>query len=234
MTSIWDHGIVFAFAILLPVYARFNYPRFQQALADGVFDARARQYKRTTLRQWILTIAALAIWFRSGRSAEMLGLGFPSGPRFWIGLLLAFGLALAWRRMLSAAVSDEEGRERLLAQLQVVRPLLPSTVRELRLFTMLSITAGVCEELLFRGYLIWYLTIYIGLPGAAVLSGIWFGLGHLYQGRRQAVRIIFVGFVFVLFYVGTGTLWIPMALHAALDAAQGRLAYGLLSEQGAD
>ena len=152
----------------------------------------------------------------------------PAGPRFWVGLAVAAALAILWRRMFLAAMNDEAGRERLMSQLNAVRPLLPSSVGELRYFTVLSITAGVCEEVLFRGYLIWYLAIYVGLPTASVLSGVAFGLGHLYQGRRQAVKIIFVGFVFVLFYVGTGTLWIPMALHALLDAAQGRLAYGLL------
>ncbi len=75
------------------------------------------------------------------------------------------------------------------------------------------------------------MAVYVGLPAASVLSGVAFGLGHLYQGRRQAVKIIFVGFVFVLFYIGTGTLWIPMALHALLDAAQGRLAYRLLKNE---
>ena len=42
------------------------------------------------------------------------------------------------------------------------------------------------------------------LLAASILSGVAFGLGHFCQDRRQAVKIIFVGFVFVLFYVGTG------------------------------
>ena len=229
--SLADHLLVFAFAIVLPVYARYNYPRFKRAVASGVPEARSRQYRKTTVRQWALAFVAIAVWFHAGRSAEELGLGVPAGPRFWIGLVVAAALAILWRRMFLAAVNDEAGRERLMSQLNAVRPLLPSSVGELRYFTVLSITAGVCEEVLFRGYLIWYLAIYVGLPTASVLSGVAFGLGHLYQGRRQAVKIIFVGFVFVLFYVGTGTLWIPMALHALLDAAQGRLAYGLLKDE---
>ena len=229
--SLPDHLVVFAFAIVLPVFARYNYPRFKIALESGVPDARSRQYRKTTVRQWALVLAASAVWFRAGRSAEELGLGVPSGPRFWVGLAVATALAIMWRRIFLAAVHDEAGRKRLMTQLEAVRPLLPSSVGELRYFTVLSITAGICEEVLFRGYLIWYLAIYVGHPAACVLSGVAFGLGHLYQGRRQAVKIIFVGFVFVLFYVGTGTLWIPMALHALLDAAQGRLAYRLLKNE---
>ena len=231
MISLPDHLVVFAFAIVLPLYARYNYPRFKVAVASGVPGIRSRQYRKTIVRQWALTIAAIAVWFRAGRSASELGLGVPSGPRFWIGLVVAAALAILWRRMFLAAVNDEAGRERLMTQLRALQPLLPSTLGELRLFTTLSITAGICEELLFRGYLIWYLALYVGLPVAGVLSGVVFGLGHLYQGPRQAVKIIFLGFVFVLFYMGTATLWIPIALHALLDAAQGRLAYGLLKDE---
>ena len=229
--SPWDHLVVLAFAIVLPVYARYNYPRFKRAVESGLPEARARQYRKTTVRQWALALAAIAVWFHAGRSAEELGLGVPSGPRFWIGFVAALALAFTWRRLFLAAVNDEKGRERLMSQLNAVRPLLPSSVAELRYFTVLSITAGICEELLFRGYLIWYLNIFVGFPAACILSGVLFGLGHLYQGRRQAVKIIFLGFIFVLFYVGTGTLWIPMALHALLDAAQGRLAFGLLKNE---
>ena len=231
MISIWDHCIVFASAIALPVYARYNYPRFKHRVESGVPNARSRQYRNTTLRQWVLTLTALTIWFRAQRSAEELGLGVPAGPRFWVGLVIAAALAMMWRRVFLSALSDDAGRERLMTQLRAVQPLLPSTTDELRYFTALSITAGICEEVLFRGYLIWYLAVYVGLPAACVVSGVAFGLGHLYQGRQQAVKIIFLGFVFVLFYVGTSTLWIPMALHALLDAAQGRLAYRLLSSE---
>lgn len=221
--------MVLTFAVALPLYAAYNYPRFKNLVASGTPGARSRQYRKTTVRQWALTAAAVSVWFHAGRSADELGLGVPAGPRFTVGLIVAAALAILWRRMFSAALADTAGRERLLTQLETMRPLLPATKKELRYFTVLSITAGVCEELLFRGYLIWYLTAYVGLPAACVLSGVAFGLGHLYQGRQQAVKIIFVGLVFVLFYVGTGTLWIPMAAHALLDAAQGRLAYRLMS-----
>jgi membrane protease YdiL (CAAX protease family) len=198
---------------------------------NAVPGARSRQYRKSTLRQWLLALFAMAVWFHADRPARELGLGLDLTPRFWLALALATALGLAWRQLFRQAMNDDEGRERLITQLRVVQPLLPSTLGELRLFTGLSITAGICEELLFRGYLIWYLTAFVGFPAACVLSGVLFGLGHLYQGLRQAVKIIFLGLVFVAFYVGSGSLWIPMALHALLDAAQGRIAHKLLSSE---
>jgi len=229
--SVWDHAVVLAFAVALPVYARYNYPRFKRAVESGDGEARSRQYQKTTLRQWVLASVAALVWFRAGRTAEELGLGVAFGLRFWIALGAAAALAFVWRQLFLAAMNDEAGRASLVAQLRTLQPLLPSTARELRLFIALSITAGICEELLFRGYLIGYLTFVIGFPAACVLSGVLFGVGHLYQGPRQAAKIIVLGLVFVAFYVGSGSLWIPMALHALLDAAQGRLAFRLLKSE---
>ncbi len=186
--------------------------------------------RRTILRPWGLTILALTIWVRSGRRVDALGLGVPAGAAFFIGLVLAAGLAQFWRIQIRAALEHDKTRARLVEQLRAVAPILPTSPTELRLFTALSLTAGMCEEILFRGYLIWYLESYGGVAGAVILSSILFGIGHIYQGRRQAFKIIFLGLLLALFYVGSGSLWIPIALHAALDAAQGRLAHRLRDE----
>jgi hypothetical protein len=38
-----------------------------------------------------------------------------------------------------------------------VRMILPATVREARVFTGVSLTGGIYEEVLYRGNLLWYL-----------------------------------------------------------------------------
>ena len=189
MIATADHLIVFTFAVLLPSYARYNYPRFKRALESGEPGIRSRQYRRTLLRQWGLEILALTIWLSSGRSLGALGLGVPAGTAFFIGLVLAAGLAQFWRTQIRAALGHDKARRRLVEQLRAIAPILPTSALELRLFTALSLTAGICEEILFRGYLIWYLEITIGIAGAMILSSIVFGIGHIYQGRRQAFKV---------------------------------------------
>ena len=180
MIATADHLIVFTFAVLLPSYARYNYPRFKRALESGEPGVRSRQYRRTLLRQWALATLALTIWLHSGRSLDALGLGVPAGTAFFIGLVLAAGLAQFWRGQIRAALGHDKARRRLVEQLRAIAPILPTSALELRLFTALSLTAGICEEILFRGYLIWY----IGIAGAVTLSSIVFGIGHIYQGQR--------------------------------------------------
>ena len=57
-----------------------------------------------------------------------------------------------------------------------------STPAEMRRFTWLGITAGIVEELIFRGYLVWYFSSFVPLWAAIVITAVAFGIGHAYQG----------------------------------------------------
>jgi membrane protease YdiL (CAAX protease family) len=59
------------------------------------------------------------------------------------------------------------------------------------------------------------------LWGAVIVSSIFFGLGHSYQGVNGAVRTGLIGLAFAILYVGTGSIWIPIVVHALLDILQG-------------
>ncbi len=60
--------------------------------------------------------------------------------------------------------------------------LLPHTRPELGWFVGVSLTAGICEEFLFRGYFIWTFERWLGWWGAAALSIPFFAALHAYQG----------------------------------------------------
>jgi membrane protease YdiL (CAAX protease family) len=95
-------------------------------------------------------------------------------------------------------------------------------VREIerRWFAFVAITAGVCEEILFRGFLLHYLHASpwtMGLTVALLLSCVIFGLQHLYQGPAGAASTVVIGFLFGLLFLLTGNLLLPIALHAMMD-----------------
>ena len=106
---------------------------------------------------------------------------------------------------------------------------MPRNRRELRPYMVLAVTAGVCEEILYRGFLIWYVAQFTGttVPGliaAVAISSIAFGAGHLYQGPANAGRIVGLAAVAGAIYVVVGSLWIVIALHILTDVAAGLLA----------
>ena len=73
--------------------------------------------------------------------------------------------------------------------------------------TALSITAGVVEEIVYRGFVLWYLANFMPLWAALLLSSVFFGLGHSYQGKSGALRTGLVGLVFAILYVMSGSIW---------------------------
>src|SRR5208283_3275686 len=76
---------------------------------------------------------------------------------------------------------------------------LPATWEERRWFSFVSISAGICEEVLFRGFVLHYLhdgPLALNLTLALFLSAIIFGLHHLYLGVGGVVQTVVGGLVF--------------------------------------
>ena len=67
------------------------------------------------------------------------------------------------------------------------------------------------------GCLFWIARRWYGLTGAVIGSSVIFGLGHAYQGTSGIVKTGAVAFVMAALYVLSGSLWPPIALHAATD-----------------
>lgn len=98
--------------------------------------------------------------------------------------------------------------------------LIPATRAERRWWVLIGLTAGICEEILFRGFLLHYLHAFpwqLDLTLALVASAIIFGLQHLYQGANGVVATALMGALFAVLFVLSRSLLLPMLLHAALD-----------------
>ncbi|MBO0746110.1 MAG: CPBP family intramembrane metalloprotease, partial [Candidatus Dormibacteraeota bacterium] len=90
----------------------------------------------------------------------------------------------------------------------------------------LSITAGICEELLFRGLLPALLAALLHEPSpwlVILLAAAAFGAAHAYQGVTGVVVTAILGAVLGFIYLGTGSLFLVMVLHALIDARVGLL-----------
>lgn len=73
---------------------------------------------------------------------------------------------------------------------RVQAAMTPHGLVESLLWVALSISAGVCEEFVYRGYLLRQFSAWLGgpVPGL-LLSALVFGLGHAYQGPWQVIVI---------------------------------------------
>lgn len=224
MPSLGDHLLVVLIGVVYPVcFAVDWYRRLLPRLKSGGVRSRARLYRRSMVELWLLTFVVLSWWLWSGRAATAIGLGVPSGWAFWIGAVVTIGLAIALGRQVATVRSSEEARAQVLKQFSGVSALMvPRDSHERRLWIGLSLTAGFCEEVLYRGFLIWYLMMLLPAIPAVLLAAIVFGVAHQYLGWNVGVlRATIVAAVLGVAYLASGTLWVPIALHATLDITSG-------------
>jgi membrane protease YdiL (CAAX protease family) len=106
--------------------------------------------------------------------------------------------------------------------LDKVRRLIPESKSERRAFVAVALTAGACEELLYRGWLLNLLAAAWGSTwmGCAV-SAVVFGLAHAYQGRSGIIGTSLLGCVFGILFLLTGSLLPGQVLHTAIDLNNG-------------
>jgi membrane protease YdiL (CAAX protease family) len=113
-------------------------------------------------------------------------------------------------------------------QRENIRFLVPHGRLELVLWVILSVTAGICEEAIFRGYLQRQLLALTGnAPAAIAGAAVIFGAGHIYQGYRGAVVIACYGAMFGVLAHWRKSVRPGMLAHAWQDTISG-IAAGLL------
>jgi membrane protease YdiL (CAAX protease family) len=100
--------------------------------------------------------------------------------------------------------------------------ILPRTGVERLPYFALAVTAGLCEEFLYRGFAMAALQR-VGLPvwQVVLVSAALFGMAHLYQGRAGLVSTTLVGVVFGSARIAYHSLIPVIAWHATLDAVAG-------------
>jgi membrane protease YdiL (CAAX protease family) len=224
-----DHIFVFLLFVAQPVYGFFEARRHAAWAEAGRATDRVCFYRHTMGLEWSFLAVLGAAWITLRRPVEDLGFVSPGGAGFWIGLVLLIimiGVLLhSWRSARKATGAEtalQTGYARKIVQ------FIPQSALELRNFVGVSITAGIVEEIVYRGFVLWYLVQFMPLWAAVIVSSVAFGLGHGYQGANGAMRAGLVGFAFALFYVGTGSIWLPIVAHALLDILQGVALYELL------
>jgi len=230
MFGVWDHVLALGIAVLWPArLALREYPAFLREVAAGDPEARPRAYRKGVTEQWILVALTLLLWFLMGRPLSGIGLRWAWSWQALVGLGVVVLAALFLEAQRRTIASRPETHDAVREQLAYAEPLLPHTAREFPGFLALGVTAGICEEILFRGYLMAYAEPWLGIWGAWIATSVGFGAAHLYLGRMAAVRAGVVGLGAGGLYLFTGSLWVPMLLHAFIDVNAGQLAYSLFA-----
>ncbi len=227
-----DHLFIVLLFIVQPAYGWLSFRRLVAAAKAGETIDRLALYRETSLLEWCALAVLIASWLLLSRDFAGLGLSVPTGAGFWwclpvcAGVLVALAFSVRGMRNL-----DREQRQRYTSQFGDIGFFLPASRRELHGFYGVSLTAGVVEEIVFRGFVLWYLTAFMPVWAAILVSSIAFGLAHSYQGIQGIGRTAGAGAVLAVLFVVSGSIWLPIAVHALFDMIQGAQARELLQDR---
>lgn len=203
------------FGVVLPLGAWYS----QRRLAREPLPPRVPYFVSVIVQQ--VAFAAIALGIAGVLDLDLFPpyrLTARDGALAVVLLTASIGaLGPTWRRLVLR-------RERFVAL------VAPRTATERALWVGVACSAGVGEEIVYRGVFFAILAPLIGVPVAVVVSALAFALGHLAQGWRAAPVVFAFAVGFHLLALATGTLLLAMAVHVAYDLVAG-LTYGRLAER---
>ena len=220
--GIADHVLFALLAFILPLFAVW-YVKPQAGSIPSHTPDKIRLYWLNSMVLWFGALIVIIIWWISGRGFGILGFRLPITQPYpeWLPLVMLFVLLY----MFDAFVSWNEAEE------SPAEALLPKNRLELFHFsTVVSLSAGICEEIVFRGFLITYLLsltegfpydTFVAVAGSAFI----FGVVHAYQGWGALFKIVLLSVLFALIFVLSESLLLVILLHYLVDFIGGLLAY---------
>jgi uncharacterized protein len=215
----WHTAILIAMLLLASV----NGTRGKQPLATG---SKLPQYLWTMAWEWILVGF---IWLGTRkriRMRDLIGGRWATLEDFFLDVVYAGAFWLCALVVLGTGAKlmhlDQAGKiESMRKQLGF---LTPGTNLELAVWFCVSTTAGVCEEIIFRGYLQrQFATIGDSMLIGVLLSAVVFGASHGYEGPARMILIGIFGLMFGLLAWWRKSLRTGMMAHAWHDAFSGAI-----------
>jgi membrane protease YdiL (CAAX protease family) len=212
---------LFLLLVLLPVLALVQPPPGFEP------PPRRSLYLSASALLWALTVVTVLVlaWEGIGPYHIALTDGRPVA-------VLGWSAAATVAALLAAGLATLAGRRLRLRESPWVAHLMPRDRGDRWAFVAVAMTAGVTEELMYRGFALWALSAALGdRPWhAAALVAVAFGILHAYQRLIGVIRATLMGFLLAVPAVAGGTLLASMIAHTAVDLVLSFSARTLLPE----
>jgi membrane protease YdiL (CAAX protease family) len=178
-------------------------------------------YASTIAFQWLaVAVVAWRAWVHR-YTVDELGLTIPATTRIIVAAIVGAATiaALQWLNLRRVGRLPPKARGRLQA---IAERILPQSRMELLPYLALAMTAGLCEEYLYRGFAMAALArAGLGASAVVLVSSALFGMAHLYQGQSGLAGTLVVGTVLGMARIAYHSLVPVMLWHTALDIVAG-------------
>jgi membrane protease YdiL (CAAX protease family) len=217
--------LAIAFVAVVPFADLRSVKRLKQFSSSA---GRLATYRKINISTWVVTAIAIALtsfktlfWVTPHAGEGSWLFDNPIAYYAVVACVTAFFFLALWPSIKCAF--NPSVRPRYRKAMRSLIFMLPVTPAERLRWVLVCLTAGICEELLYRGFLLQYLRGHLyggpalGLTFAWLLSSLVFGFGHLYQGAAGIVRTTVAGLMLGLLAILTGNLLLPIVVHGLLD-----------------
>ena len=218
--EIWQNAVhsgsawvfTFVLAVLFPILDYVLYRRLKSTM---------QIYLWNILALWSLTAGCL--WTIHLNYLTFSDLGEQSGNAFRTLVVCGIVAAIVFLLMGAQKVQKKKATpEQLENALKGVQRLLPKTSTERGVWVLVSISAGLCEEFLYRGWLLSLFSAALGSVWLGLLvSSILFGLAHVYQGPKAIPGTGIFGIILGILFIVSGSLIPGQLLHTVVDLNNG-------------
>jgi membrane protease YdiL (CAAX protease family) len=205
-------------------------------MKSAVFDTDLKlgMYVGNSLFLWVMAITVGVIWKLAGRPLADLGLRWGESTTLWVPVLVV-GFALWYGLDTWFEVRSPERLRRTVERWQTHTPFMPETWKEYHVFSLLAVSAGFCEEVVFRGFFISYLLLLLGdstpaILVALILPALVFGFSHMYEGLHAVSKIVIMSVAFGIVFILSGSIIVLIVLHILVDLAGGVLGIWLMQK----
>ena len=227
-----DHIIAFVFCIAIPLYAARQKAK-GTSFTSFSSDQKKQIYISGSFSLFVMGAIVVSVWLIFQRPLSELGLTQPVNFRSWWWIAIIFVLVYLLDTFIS--FSSKKEVDKTIEEFKRRTPFLPTKNSELPEYFLMCFSAGVFEEIVYRGYLInycWYL--FEGYKYqqmiAVVLPALAFSVAHFYQGAKAVLKIFFLSVFFGYLFIYSGSLLIVMILHFLVDAIGGLLTIKYMKE----
>ena len=215
-------ALTIAIAIIYPLIGWYRFRRLE-ARPDPVSRAvKLRLYTSVIVSQWTLVGLVILLLARHGWGLDALGqsAGVSNVRTALVSVALLAAFAFLSRFTLTQLA--QAGPDDLPTHVRKAGRILPRDRVERAGFVPVAVTAGVCEEILYRGWVPWAIAGWTGsAPVGIVVAALVFGAGHAYQGRNGMLLTGALGLFLGAVVAWTGSLLPGQFLHVAVDLVNG-------------
>ena len=224
-----DYLLALVFGVIIPFASGIrSAAAFEQM--QGSFDSATKRkfYLGNSFFLFIIGLIIVAVWWLYDRPFSELGFTAPQAKEFYVPWWLSGLFIVLYLMDIVFSVRNKDELEKTKEQMQDKTPFMPSKWKEMPAYIVMCLAAGVCEEIVYRGFMVnffkyWMKDISSVGTWAVIIPAALFSFAHYYQGAKAVFKILVLSLLFGMIFWHSGSLYVVIILHFLVDLISGIL-----------